>query len=92
MDMIMFDAGSSAAADDIVEAVEAQRLWDVSMGTTSKASSYSSFVVIEATFNRVNDLLAAKPDDVVFEMHYHDICSFTEASSEEKLWYLRGKL
>tara|TARA_A100001515_G_scaffold134275_2_gene124146 strand:- start:1394 stop:1672 length:279 start_codon:yes stop_codon:yes gene_type:complete len=92
MDMIMFDAGSSAAADEITAAVEARELWGVSMGTTSKASKYSSFVLIEATFNRVNDLLAAKPNEIEFEMQYHDICSFTEASSEEKFWYLRGKL
>lgn len=92
MDIILFETASSAAADDIVAAVQAQNLWGVDMGTTSKSSSYSNYAVVEATATRVSNLIAAMPEDVGMEVHIHDVYSFTDASSEEKLWYLRGKL
>lgn len=92
MDIILFETASSAAADDIVAAVQAQSLWGVDMGTTSKATSYSNYAVVEATATRVSNLLGAMPENVGMEVHIHDIYSFTDASSEEKLWYLRGKL
>lgn len=92
MDIILFETASSAAADDIVAAVQAQSLWGVDMGTTSKATSYSNYAVVEATATRVSNLFAAMPENVGMEVHIHDVYSFTDASSEEKLWYLRGKL
>jgi hypothetical protein len=92
MDIILFETASSAAADEIVAAVQAQSLWGVDMGTTSKATSYSNYAVVEATATRVSNLLGAMPENVGMEVHVHDIYSFTDASSEEKLWYLRGKL
>jgi hypothetical protein len=92
MDIILFETASSAAADDIVAAVQAQSLWGVDMGTTSKATSYSNYAVVEATATRVSNLLGAMPENVGMEVHIHDVYSFTDASSEEKLWYLRGKL
>ena len=91
-DVILFKTSSAQAADDIVEAVLAQELWGVDMGTTSTASSYSNFVVVESTATRASNLLSSIPENVDFEMHYHNICSFSDASSEEKLWYLRGKI
>ena len=92
MDLILFETGSTSAADDIVSAVEASSLWGVDMGTTSKAASYSTYVVVEATANRVSNLLGSMPEGVDMEIHYHEIHSFTDASSDEKLWFLRGKL
>ena len=92
MDIILFEAASSAAAEDIVAAVQAQSLWGVDMGTTSKAASYSNYTVVEATATRVSNLFAAMPEAVSMEVHIHDVYSFTDASSEEKLWYLRGQL
>ena len=92
MDIILFETASSAAADDIVAAVQAQSLWGIDMGTTSKAAAYSNYAVVEATATRVSNLLGAMPENVGMEVHIHDIYSFTDASSEEKLWYLRGKL
>ena len=92
MDIILLETSSSAAAEDIVAAVQAQSLWGVDMGTTSKASSYSSYAVVEATATRVSNLFPAMPEDVSMEVHIHDVYSFTDASSEEKLWYLRGQL
>jgi len=92
MDLILFETGSTGAADEIVSAVEASSLWGVDMGTTSKAAAYSNYVVVEATANRVSNLLGSMPDGVDMEIHYHEIHSFTDASSDEKLWFLRGKL
>lgn len=92
MDLILFKAGSANDADGIVEAVTNQQLWGVNMGTTSSASSHSNFALIECTTTRATNLLAAIPEAVDFEMHVHDFCSFSDAASEEKLWYLRGKL
>jgi hypothetical protein len=91
-DVILFKTSSAQAADDIVEAVVAQELWSVDMGTTSTASSYSNFALVECTATRATNLLGSIPENVDFEMHVHSICSFSDASSEEKLWYLRGKL
>ena len=91
-DVILFKAGSASAADDIVEAVAARELWGVDMGTTSKASSYSAYALVECTATRATNVLGAIPDGVDFEMHVHDICSFSDAAAEEKLWYLRGKI
>tara|TARA_A100001515_G_scaffold35499_1_gene27676 strand:+ start:7865 stop:8149 length:285 start_codon:yes stop_codon:yes gene_type:complete len=92
MDVILFKASSASAADDIVEAVAAQELWSVDMGTTSKASSYSNFALVECTATRATNLLGSIPDNVDFEMHVHNISSFSHAACEEKLWYLRGMI
>ena len=91
-DVILFKTSSAQAADDIVEAVLAQELWSVDMGTTSTASSYSVWAVVECTATRANNILGSTPENVDTEMHVHDICSFSDAASEEKLWYLRGKI
>ena len=92
MDIILFETSSTQTADDVVTDVQAGNLWGVDMGTTSKSASYSNYVVVEATATRVSNLLGAIPDGVSMEVHVHDIYSFTDASSEEKLWYLRGKI
>jgi hypothetical protein len=91
MDVILFETPSTQAADEIVAAVEASNLWGVDMGTTSKAAAYSNYVVVEATANRVSNLLSSIPEGVDMELHYHEIQSFTDSTSDEKLWYLRGK-
>lgn len=91
-DVILFKCESEQAANDIVSAVQAGELWGVDMGSTSSASSESEYAVVECTATRASNLLGSTPDDVDFEMHYHNIYSFGDASSEERLWYLRGKL
>ncbi len=92
MDMILFETSSSVAADDVVAAVQAQSLWGIDMGTTSKAAAHSNFVVVEATATRVSNIISAMPDNVDMQLHYHDIHSFTDSTTEQKLWYLRGQL
>lgn len=92
MDIVMFETSSTQAADDIVADVQPGNLWGVEMGTTSKAASYSNFVAVEATATRVSNLLGSAPEDVDMEIHVHNIYSFTDAASDEKLWYLRGAM
>jgi len=92
MDVILIKTGNSAGANEIVEAVELGTLWGVDMGTTSKASSYSNFALVECTATRAINLLGLIPENTEFEMHLHEVYSFTEASSEEKLWFLRGMI
>lgn len=92
MDVILFETSSTSAAADVVTAVEAQQLWGIDMGTTSKAAAHSNYVVVEATSTRVSNLISSMPEDVSLDMHYYEICSFTDSSSDQKLWYLRGQL
>ena len=92
MDIILFETSTTAEAEAIVEAVQAQDLWGVNMGTTSKASSNSSFVLIEATPTRVLNLIAAVPDTVDLVLQYADPPSFNNSTPDEMAWYLRGKI
>ena len=92
MDVILIKTGNSAGANEIVSAVQLGDLWGVDMGTTSKASAYSNFALVECTATRATNLLGSIPENIDFEMHCHEICSFTESASEEKLWFLRGMI
>ena len=85
---------SSAVAQGVVNDVKAGDLWGVNMGTTSKASSYSNYALVEATETRTLALLEGVPSDGKFEIQSSllDSNSFTDADGDEKLWYLRGKL
>ena len=65
MAFLMYEATSTSAAEDIVEAVVAGELWSYSnFGTTTKASSYSNYVLIELTEFRSMQLSDYKPDNV----------------------------
>lgn len=78
--------------DDVTDAVGAGTLWGVSLGTTTKASSYSDYVLIKCTKTRAFNLSNAAPDDVMTPFQDDEPPSFTEATSQEKAWWLRGKL
>ena len=92
MDLVLFETSSSSAADDIVAAVQAQRLWGIDMGTTSKSASYSNYAAVQATSTRVNEIITAMPDNVDAVLTYNDTPSFTDSTTDQKLWYLRGQL
>jgi hypothetical protein len=91
MIITLFEMTSSAAADQIVTDVEAGELWGVDLGTTSKASSYSNYALVQATATRSNAIYNSLPDTVENVLQ-EDPGSFTDASEEHKAWYLRGKL
>ena len=88
----LFETKSTSAADDIVAAVDTGELWGVDMGTTSKASSYSKFALVECTANRVLQMTDVIPEDVSLSVTEDDISSFTDADASGKTWYLRGML
>tara|TARA_R100001594_G_scaffold86492_1_gene120927 strand:+ start:891 stop:1172 length:282 start_codon:yes stop_codon:yes gene_type:complete len=88
----LFETTSTSAAEDIVAAIEAGDLWGVDMGTTSKASSYSKFALVECTANRVLQITDVIPEEISLSITEDDVAGFTDATANEKLWYLRAKL
>ena len=95
MSNITFICCSSASvAQGVVEDVQAGELWGVSMGTTSKATSYSNYALIDATQTRTLALLESVPNDGKFDIQSSelDIDSFTQSHGNQKLWFLRGIL
>jgi len=85
---------SASAAQAVVEDVQAGELWGVSMGTTSKAASYSNYALVDATQTRTLALLDSVPDEDKFEIQSSLINadSFTDADLDWKVWFLRGRL
>ena len=93
MAIILIEASSSSAAEEIVTTSETGELWGIDLGTTTKASSYSKYVLLELTTTRSFNLANAAPEDeVTIELQENDPPSFTDSTSESKSWYLRGKL
>ena len=88
----LFETTSTSAAEDLVAAIEAGALWGVDIGTTSKASSYSKFALVECTANRLLQITDVIPDDIFLSVTEDDISSFTDADASGKTWYLRGML
>jgi hypothetical protein len=94
MTLIAIQCSSSTSADQIVADVESGSLWGVDMGTTSKAVSYSNFVLIECAKSRNLKILDADRDLDKYELFYEttDPDSFKTARSDWKVWFLRGRL
>mgnify|MGYP003135033545 CR=1 FL=1 len=88
----LFETKSTSAADDIVAAVDTGELWGVDMGTTSGSSSYSKYALVECTANRAIQITDVIPEDVSLSVIDDDVASFTNATANEKVWYLRGKI
>lgn len=82
----------TTAPDDVMDDVALGTLWGISLGTTTKASSYSDYVLIECTKTRAFNLCNAAPEDVDIPILNNEPDSFTEVDQEWKVWYLRGKL
>jgi phage protein U len=94
MTTILINCSSSSAAQELVDAVAAGELWGVDMGTTSSATSYSNYCLIQCTKTRNYSLHDKVPDSVKFsiELSQTEPDSFSEAQIPWKMWYLRGKL
>ena len=94
MTTILINCSSSSVAQEVVDDVQAGELWGVDMGTTSSASSYSNYALIECTKTRNYSLHDSVPDFEKYSIELSQIepDSFTEAPTPHKLWYLRGKL
>ena len=92
MAILLIEMGSTSAADDIVAAVDAGELWGIDLGTTSSASSYSKFALVDLTQTRANNVVAVAPDEAFVCIQDSDPPSFTSSTANQKAWYLRGKL
>ena len=94
MSTILFYCNTTATADSIVSSVDAGDLFGVDMGTTSKASSYSRYALVECTQTRANSIQNENPDNEAMEicLIYFEPDSFSDADVNEKAWYLRGML
>ena len=94
MSIILINCSSTYGAQSVVADVEAGELWGVSLGTTSKVSSYSNYVLIECTNTRNLALLDNCPEGGSFSVEYSisEPDSFSEGGPIQKAWFLRGKL
>jgi hypothetical protein len=92
MTLLILEASSSAAAADIVTAIDTGTLYGINLGTTTKSSTYSNLVLLELTQNRAFALCEVLPSNVESGQMDMDPPSFSSASSNEQLWFLRGKL
>ena len=90
--IVLFDANSNAKLAECLAEIATGTLWGISLGTTTKSSSYSTFFLVEATATRCENLIGACPEDIDDVMGEMDPLSFTAGDVIEKAWYLRGKI
>mgnify|MGYP003131593302 CR=1 FL=1 len=87
---LLFDAGSTK--DTVVSAIEAGELWGVSLGTTTKYSTEGTWILVQATETRCDNLLLAIPEEVAYASFLIAAPSVSDADSDGISWYLRAKL
>tara|TARA_R110000824_G_scaffold208246_1_gene393812 strand:- start:216 stop:494 length:279 start_codon:yes stop_codon:yes gene_type:complete len=92
MAIILIETSSASAANDIVSAVAGQSLWGVDMGTTSKASAHADRALVECTTTRAGDLQFACPEDAIISIYDENPLSFSAATQDGQVWYLRALL
>lgn len=94
MTILFIKCSASSTAEQLVTDVENGELWGVDMGTTSNASHYSNYALIECTKKRHLELFDAEKDVNKYEICYGttDPDSFSDAPIDWKVWFLRGKL
>jgi hypothetical protein len=94
MTLIAIQCSSVPVAEQLVSDVQAGEVWGIDMGTTSKAVSYSNFVLIECTKTRNLNIYNAEKDLDRYQVCYGTTApdSFTEARLDWKIWFLRGRL
>ena len=92
MALLLIEASSQSDANAVVTAVNTGQLWGVDMGTTSSASSYSNFALVDCTQTRASNLNNVAPDEVFVTLQMSNPLSFNDSTADEKAWYLRGKL
>jgi hypothetical protein len=90
MAIILIEATSTIAADDIVAAVQAGRLWGVDMGTTSAAGAYADKALVDCTKTRAGKLMEECPEGIEVSAFQENPPAFTSADDLCQIWYLRG--
>ena len=78
--------------DALISEIDTGTLWGVALGTTTKRSTYSDYVLIECTKTRSDNLFEACPESVDIDLCMGSPDSFTDAGLLEKAWFLRGML
>jgi hypothetical protein len=89
---LIFDAGSSAKLTEVEGEIAEGDLWGVSLGTTTKSSSHSTWLLISATPPRCRSLFDAAPEWVRTIEALDGVAAFSDGSLEEKTWLLRGRI
>ena len=92
MAFILFYCNTPETASSIASDVQAGTLFSVSMGTTSKAASYSRWALVECTDTRADNIVVGDYDreDISVSAFPSHPESFTDADVMGKMWYLRG--
>tara|TARA_R110002126_G_scaffold268738_1_gene412282 strand:+ start:352 stop:630 length:279 start_codon:yes stop_codon:yes gene_type:complete len=92
MAIILIETTSTSAANSIVSEVQAGSLWSVDMGTTSKAAAYSDRAMVECTNSRADSVVFNCPPESIIAVFDSEPPSFTAASKQCQIWFLRGKI
>ena len=92
MALLLIEAASTTAADSIETEARSGSLYGVNLGTTTKISSYSNFVLLDLTQARSLAVCDVLPRGVDSPMLSFEPSSFTQAEPDGKVWYLRGLL
>ena len=92
--LTMIKCTSASAAQEVVSDVDAGELGGVDMGTTSKATSYSNWALVESNKTRNYALYQSLPQGDKYEIPFStiDCVSFTDSDLESKIWFLRGRM
>jgi len=92
MTLLLLEATSTSGATAIKAEADTGTLYGVSLGTTTKAATYSNLVLLELTQTRAFAICEVLPDEVESPMMDMDAMSFSSAGPECQIWYLRGML
>ncbi len=83
---------NTTTPDTLVAEIDTGTLWGVSLGTTTKRSTYSDYVLIECTKTRSDDLFESCPETAEIDLCQSSPGSFTASDLISRAWFLRGML
>ena len=92
MSLLLLEASSTANATAIKAEADTGTLYGVSLGTTTKSSTYSNLVLLELTQTRAFSLCEALPSGVISPSLDMNPDSFSAAGPDCQVWFLRGQL
>lgn len=90
MALLLLEATSTSKATAIKAEADAGALYGVSLGTTTKSATHSNLVLLELTQTRAFAICEVLPDEVESPMMDMGADSFSSASPDCQVWYLRG--
>jgi hypothetical protein len=90
--LLLLEASSTSGATAIKAEADTGTLYGVSLGTTTKSSTYSNLVLLELTQTRAFAVCEALPSGVISPLMDMSPDSFSAAGPDCQVWYLRGQL